>query len=160
MLFINFEDTFVVFGNMIFCWILALYYCRLQCSHIPNCDCCYRNHFNWFLFVKKIILNCIQTYYFLLLHCASNQSNATAVIEDKINKPYRPIPSNLVTVKEGKQISYMALFVYLSLSILMGYPIPGIVWCIQCYVYNILDYTQLRCIFCIFHFFIFFSNIL
>lgn len=55
---------------------------------------------------------------FALLNGASNAMNqATDFEEDKLSKPYRPIPKGIITQKEAKTISYILFIFALLLSL-------------------------------------------
>lgn len=56
----------------------------------------------------------------LLTFCVSNQASARSVIEDRINKSWRPIPSSRITIQQAGLLRWFLVFLSLSVSALHG----------------------------------------
>jgi hypothetical protein len=72
----------------------------------------------------------------VLIFTISNQCSPKSVVEDQINKPWRPVPSGLVTATSGRN----ALWTFASLMLIFSW-ILGVHWetglcCFLTWIYN------------------------
>ena len=65
-----------------------------------------------------MILSMLWTWFHLLQFCVSNQSLDPE--EDSTNKPWRPIPSGLISVGSARNLRWMLLPLCLSTSVRLG----------------------------------------
>jgi len=86
------------------------------------------------LTVGRILCAVLWTWLHLLQICVSNQSLNPG--EDALNKPWRPIPSGIVSVLNARILRWILLPLCLSLSISLGALWQGISLAIAFIVYN------------------------
>ncbi|HEX2622994.1 MAG TPA: UbiA family prenyltransferase, partial [Phototrophicaceae bacterium] len=68
----------------------------------------------------------------------SNQMCGDSIAEDQINKPDRPLPSGLVTLR-GAQVRFaIAAFIFLITGWIGGFVICSITWLLVIYIHNFL----------------------
>jgi 4-hydroxybenzoate polyprenyltransferase len=84
--------------------------------------------------VGRILCAVLWTWLHLLQICVSNQSLNPG--EDALNKPWRPIPSGIVSVLNARILRWILLPLCLSLSISLGALWHGISLAIAFIVYN------------------------
>jgi 4-hydroxybenzoate polyprenyltransferase len=75
----------------------------------------------------------------LLLENFANQRLPGAVIEDKINKPWRPIPSGRITPQETQELLRRAVPLVLLLDSVLGIFTQGLIAMLLIWLYNDLD---------------------
>lgn len=67
------------------------------------------------------ILNTVLWIWILLLaFCVSNQASIQSVVEDTINKPWRPIPSSRVTIDQARTLRWILVIINLIFSTYHG----------------------------------------
>ncbi|KAI0973163.1 UbiA prenyltransferase family-domain-containing protein [Xylaria arbuscula] len=75
----------------------------------------------------------------LLVEDIANQILDGSVIEDAINKPWRPIPAGRLTVTEARCLLQVAVVAALALSIFLGSFLPSTTLMTMIWLYNDLD---------------------
>ncbi|KAJ3555778.1 hypothetical protein NPX13_g10287 [Xylaria arbuscula] len=75
----------------------------------------------------------------LLVEVISNQSLRSSIIEDAINKPWRPLPAGRLTVAEARNLTRVSVVVALALSSLLGNLLPSTTLMTLTWLYNDLD---------------------
>ena len=69
----------------------------------------------------------------------ANQKLNSSLIEDAINKPWRPIPAGRLTVKEAQQLVLFVVLAALTLSIMLQSFLPSTTLMTMVWLYNDLD---------------------
>ncbi|KAH8915528.1 hypothetical protein BT69DRAFT_1271553 [Atractiella rhizophila] len=68
----------------------------------------------------RFLATALWLYMVLIEFCLSNQSSGDSPVEDAHNKPYRPIPSGLMSVETARRLRYIIPFVNAVLSHYLG----------------------------------------
>lgn len=90
-----------------------------------------------------VITKCLMfTILYLLPFVITNQMPEHMILEDKLNKPYRPIPSKIVTISQAKSRLYIYTILYILLSFHYDCLISCIVWVALCYFYNFENWSR------------------
>ena len=76
----------------------------------------------------------------------SNQRRESAVLEDKANKPWRPIPSGRISSSHAKWLMLMCYFVALIVSVSLGCAIPCVTLIALGWIYNDLGGADYNCL--------------
>ena len=72
----------------------------------------------------------------LLLFCLWNQCSPSSVAEDRVNKPWRPVPSGLITVESGRRMVIMLVLPVLSFSWVAGVHLETSMFIFLAWLYN------------------------
>lgn len=72
----------------------------------------------------------------LLTFCVSNQASTQSLIEDQVNKPWRPIPSSRISVKQARILRWILVFVSLLVSAYLGNLVSATIFLLADLVYN------------------------
>ncbi|KAI1826291.1 hypothetical protein F4861DRAFT_100997 [Xylaria intraflava] len=72
----------------------------------------------------------------LLVTTISNQRRAEDVIEDKENKPWRPLPAARLSLSEARSLLRIVAWVSLTASLLFGGFVPGVTLMTLLWMYN------------------------
>ncbi|KAK5635273.1 hypothetical protein RRF57_010985 [Xylaria bambusicola] len=75
----------------------------------------------------------------LLVENISNQSLSSSIMEDAINKPWRPLPAGRLTVTEARNLIRVAVVAALILSIFLNSFLPSTTLMTLIWLYNDLD---------------------
>ncbi|KAI0518478.1 UbiA prenyltransferase family-domain-containing protein [Xylaria bambusicola] len=75
----------------------------------------------------------------LLVEDISNQSLSSSIVEDTINRPWRPLPARRLTVTEARNITRVAVVAALALSIFLKSFLPSTTLMTLIWLYNDLD---------------------
>lgn len=75
----------------------------------------------------------------LLVEVISNQSLTGSIIEDTINKPWRPLPAGRLTVAEARNLIRVTVVVSLAFSSFLGNLLPSTTLMTLTWLYNDLD---------------------
>ncbi|KAI0803378.1 UbiA prenyltransferase family-domain-containing protein [Xylaria sp. FL0064] len=75
----------------------------------------------------------------LLVEDIANQIQDSSVVEDAINKPWRPIPAGRLTATEARSLLRIVAVAALSLSIFLGCFLPSTTLMTMIWLYNDLD---------------------
>ncbi|KAI1353238.1 UbiA prenyltransferase family [Xylaria sp. FL0043] len=75
----------------------------------------------------------------LLVEDIANQIQASSVVENTINKPWRPIPAGRLTVAEARGLVRIVVVAALLLSIFLGSFLPSNTLMTMIWLYNDLD---------------------
>ncbi|KAH8926605.1 hypothetical protein BT69DRAFT_1347935 [Atractiella rhizophila] len=70
--------------------------------------------------VPKLLISALWLYLVLIEFCLSNQTSGDAVEEDRLNKPYRPIPSGLITLETARRLRWIMPFFNVTISHFIG----------------------------------------
>lgn len=89
--------------------------------------------------LKRLPLMTLVLWSHLLLENFANQRLPGAVIEDKINKPWRPIPSGRITPQETQELLRRAVPLVLLLDSVLGIFTQGLIAMLLIWLYNDLD---------------------
>ena len=87
-----------------------------------------------------MLYSCLWTWFHLLLVCVSNQSLDPE--EDALNKPWRPIPSRLISVAGARTLHWILLPSCLFLSAHLGTHWHSICLALASVVYNELRFNS------------------
>ena len=80
----------------------------------------YHNEINRIFIDWQIWIHAIAT--LILLQCANNSLNqSTDLAEDRVNKPYRPIPQRLITIDEARTFSWIIFLIVLFRALTINF---------------------------------------
>ena len=82
----------------------------------------------------------------LLPFTIDNQRQPLSIIEDRLNKPWRPLPSGAISVKNAKRLMLLLYPTALVISLRLGSIAPCISLMILGYIYNDLGGADYSCI--------------
>lgn len=66
----------------------------------------------------------------------SNQASTQSLIEDKINKPWRPIPSSRITIRQARALRWILVILSLSFSAYHGNLVVAAIFLLADFAYN------------------------
>ncbi|KAM7214556.1 UbiA prenyltransferase family domain containing protein [Rhypophila decipiens] len=72
----------------------------------------------------------------LLIVDLANQRTDRSVAEDKVNKPWRPIPQGKITIEQARRLLLAAIPVILALDYVLGVGKHGLMIAVLCWMYN------------------------
>jgi 4-hydroxybenzoate polyprenyltransferase len=88
--------------------------------------------------ISKLFYPCVSSLVYLYFYMIQfNINNDIAGVEgDRIDKPWRPIPSNRVSTKRAWHLYYITMIVYLVYSYSIGHLFPCILWIVTTIILN------------------------
>ena len=75
----------------------------------------------------------------LIIFDLANQSSPESVAEDKINKPWRPIPQGKISMKQTRRLMLVAIPLSMAINYSLGVTIPGMLIHLVTWLYNDLQ---------------------
>ncbi|KAE9369851.1 hypothetical protein N431DRAFT_493573 [Stipitochalara longipes BDJ] len=99
-----------------------------------------------FLVFQRIPIVLFWTWLNLLPFCIGNQRQRGAIIEDKLNKPWRPVTSGRLTPQQAKNLQLAIYPVVFLASVLVGGTPQCLVLVVLEYFYNDLEGSERSCV--------------
>ncbi|KAI0489565.1 UbiA prenyltransferase family-domain-containing protein [Xylaria cf. heliscus] len=87
----------------------------------------------------RILYMLVWIWLHLLVEDIANQKLDSSIVEDTINKPWRPIPAGRLTVMEARNLIQVAVVAALVLSVFLGALLPSTTLMTMIWLYNDLD---------------------
>ncbi|KAI1139362.1 UbiA prenyltransferase family-domain-containing protein [Hypoxylon sp. FL0543] len=88
---------------------------------------------------SRLIYMMVWIYLHLLVEDITNQRKPKSVLEDKINRPWRPIPAGRLTAAEARSILRIAVFLSLATSFVLNTWMTSVSLMTAIWLYNDLD---------------------
>ncbi|KAK3369953.1 UbiA prenyltransferase family-domain-containing protein [Podospora didyma] len=92
--------------------------------------------------LHRLPLSVLWTWLALLVFCLQNQHNESSIIEDKINKPWRPIPAGRITIPQTNAVLAATYPIWLATSWYLGTLRPCLILTALTIYYNELGGSE------------------
>ena len=102
----------------------------------------YDKQFVMFDFVILLFRCLVFNLLYLLPFSVSNQLPKHMILEDEINKPYRPLASKSITISQAKLRWYIYTILYILISFYYHCLVSCIVWITFFYLYNLKNWSR------------------
>ncbi|KAI1381209.1 UbiA prenyltransferase family-domain-containing protein [Hypoxylon crocopeplum] len=99
-----------------------------------NCLGNAQSHIAISIFIMRLPYILLWTWVNLLAFVVNNQRHPTSVIEDRLNKPWRPIPTGRISPQNARILGHIAYPIAVAVSLLVGGGLP------QCCILAALGY--------------------
>ena len=82
------------------------------------------------------------TWLVLLQICLSNQASTKSIMEDRANKPWRPIPSSRISLKQARSLHWCIIALCLGFSLHLNNLKAALVVIVSSWLYNDLGLSE------------------
>ena len=102
----------------------------------------YDQQFILFDFLSGVLKCVVFNLFYLLPFSVSNQMPKQMILEDKINKPYRPLPSKIITISQAQSRFYIYTIFYVVISWYQNCLFSCVVWMSFMWMYNQKNWSR------------------